>query len=80
MLTSSKRAKIARQFEIWARENNVMLCAQGMMAFLDNADVFDEGKINRYLSTIKRDNLSFTGIKKFEPGKYDTLERRNKKR
>lgn len=80
MLTSSKRAKIARQFEIWTNEHNIMLCAQAMMAFLDNADVFDEEKINRYLSTIKRDNLSFTGIKKFEPGKYDTVERKSKKR
>ena len=80
MLTSSKRAKIARQFEIWCKEHSILLCAQAMMAFLDSVDVFDEEKVNRYLSKIKKDNLSFTGIKKFEPGKYDTVERNNKKR
>lgn len=80
MLNSSKRAKIARQFEMWCKEHNVMLCAQGMMAYLDSIGVFDEEKINRYLSTIKKDNLSYTGIKKFEPGKYDTVERKSKKR
>ena len=57
-----------------------MLCAQGMMAFLDSIDVFDEEKVHGYLKTIRKDNLSYTGIKKFEPGKYDTTERKSKKR
>ena len=80
MLNSSKRAKIARQFEMWCKDHNVMLCAQGMMAFLDSAGVFDEEKVHGYLKTIRKDNLSHTGIKKFEPGTYDTVERKKKKR
>lgn len=66
-ITTSTRAKIARQFEMWCNENGHRLCAQAMMAFLCYIDVFDEDKIHRYLKTIRKDNRSFTGIKKFSP-------------
>ena len=66
-ITPSKRAKIARQFEIWCKGNGCLVCAQAMMAFLCHIDVLDESKIDRYLKTIRRDDLSYTGIKKFKP-------------
>ena len=80
MINSSKRAKVARQFEVWCEEHDIRLCAQAMMGFLVNIDAIDEEKLDRYLKTIRKDNLSYTGIKKFELDKHDTVERKNKKR
>lgn len=65
-ITTSKRAKIARQFEMWCKQNGCLICAQAMMAFLCTIDVLDEAKVDRYLRSIRRDDLSFTGIKKFK--------------
>lgn len=65
-ITTSTRAKIARQFEMWCKENGHRLCAQAMMAFLCYIDVFDEYKIDKYVKSIRKDNRSFTGIKKFD--------------
>lgn len=79
-MTSSKRARVARQFEVWCEKNNLRPCGQAMMAFLDSIGVFDEEQVNGYLKTIRKDDLSYTGIKKFEPDKYDTVERKKKKR
>ena len=66
-ISQSNRAKIARQFEMWCAENKYILCSQAMMAFLCHIDVLDETKIDRYLKAIRRDNRSYTGIKKFQP-------------
>lgn len=66
-ITFTKRVKIARQFEMWCEKNGVRVCAQAMMTFLDIIDVLDADKVDRYLKTIKKDNLSYTGIKKFQP-------------
>ena len=68
-ISPSNRAKIARQFEMWCAENKYILCAQAMMAFLCHIDVLDETKVDRYLKTIRRDNRSYTGIKKFNVDK-----------
>lgn len=64
-ITFTKRIKIARQFEVWCEKNGARICAQAMMTFLDIIDVLDTEKVDRYLKTIKKDNLSYTGIKKF---------------
>lgn len=68
-ISPSNRAKIARQFEMWCQENKHILCAQAMMAFLCLIDVLDETKVDRYLKTIRKDNRSYTGIKKFNVDK-----------
>lgn len=70
-ISQSNRAKIARQFEMWCVEHKQLVCAQAMMAFLCYIDIFDEDKVNRYLKTIRKDNLSYTGIKKFQPSKKE---------
>lgn len=76
----SDRAKVARQFEVWCEENSARLCAQAMMAFLDSVGVLDEEKVHGYLKTIRKDNLSYTGIKKFELSKDEPKERKGKKK
>lgn len=80
MVFYNKRVKIARQFEIWCEVNKVLLCAQSMMSFLDIIGVLDEEKIDAYLKTVKTDNRSYTGIKKFEKGKDEPKERKGKKK
>lgn len=79
-IRSSDRAKISRQYEIWSEEHGTRLCAQAMLAFLDSIDLLDEEKVRGYLKTIRKDNLSYTGIKKFEPSEVEPKERRGKKR
>lgn len=76
----SDRAKIARQFEMWCEEHGMRLCAQAMMAFLDSVGVFNEENVLVYLKSIRKDNLSRTGIKKFEKSKDDPKERKGKKK
>ncbi len=76
----NKRVKIARQFEIWCETNEVLLCAQSMMSFLDMIGVLDEEKVDGYLKTVKYDNRSYTGIKKFENSKNEPKERKGKKK
>jgi hypothetical protein len=76
----NKRVKIARQFEIWCEKNEVRPCAQSMMSFLDMIGVLDEAKIDKYLTSTKVDNRSYTGVKKFEPSKNDPKARRGKKK
>ena len=66
---SSDRALISRQFEIWCEANNIRVCAQAMMAFLDTVDVFDDAKVRGYLKSVRKDNRSYTGIKRFEKEK-----------
>ena len=80
MILFNKRVKISRQFEIWCETNQVRMCAQSMMSFLDMIGVLDEEKIDRYLKTVKYDNRSYTGIKKFEKSMDEPRERRGKKR
>lgn len=80
MMFYNKRVKIARQFEIWCEKNEVRLCAQSMMSFLDMIGVLDETKIDKYLASTKMDNRSYTGIKKFEPSKEEPKTRRSKKK
>lgn len=80
MIFYNKRVKIARQFEIWCEKNEVLLCAQSMMTFLDMIGVLDEEKIDKYLNSTKYDNRSYTGIKKFEPSKDKPKERKGKKK
>lgn len=80
MVFYDKRVKIARQFEIWCETNDVRLCAQSMMSFLDMISVLDEEKINGYLKTVKYDSRSYTGIKKFEKSKDEPKERKGKKK
>lgn len=82
MVLYDKRIKIARQFEIWCEKNEVRLCAQSMMSFLDMIGVLDEEKVDGYLKTVKYDSRSYTGIKKFEKGKDEPKpkERKGKKK
>ena len=80
MVFYSKRTKIARQFEIWCENNSIRPCAQSMMSFLDTIGVFNEEKVDGYLKTIRKDNLSYTGIKKFEHCKDEPKERKSKKK
>lgn len=80
MVNYTKRVKIARQFEIWCEKNEVRLCAQSMMSFLDMIGVLDEEKVDGYLKTVKYDSRSYTGIKKFEKSKDDPKERKDKKK
>ena len=70
-ISQSNRAKIARQFEMWSVEHKCIVCAQAMMTFLCCIDVLDETKVNRYVKTIRKDSLSYTGIKKFQPNKKE---------
>lgn len=74
----SDRALISRQFEIWCEQHNARLCAQAMMAFLDSVDVFDDDKVRGYLKSVRKDNRSYTGIKKFELTKDESKERKGK--
>ena len=69
MITPSNRARIASQFEMWCKGNKYILCAQAMMAFLCHIDVLDETKVDRYLKALRKENRSYTGMKKFQPGK-----------
>lgn len=69
------RVRIASQFEMWCEKNNARPCAQAMMAFLDSIGVFDEDSVRGYLKTLRKEDRSYTGIKKFEPN-----ERNGKKR
>jgi hypothetical protein len=80
MILYDKRIKIARQFEIWCEKNEVRLCAQSVMSFLDMIGVLDEEKVDTYLKTVKYDNRSYTGIKKFEKSKDEPKERKGKKK
>ena len=66
-ISPSNRARIASQFEIWCKENKYILCAQAMMAFLCQIDVLDETKVDRYLRALRKENRSYTGMKKFQP-------------
>lgn len=76
----SDRARIASQFEMWCENNNARPCAQAMMAFLDSIGVFDEESVHGYLKTLRKENRSYTGIKKFNPSEDKPNERKVKKR
>lgn len=80
MVFYDKRVKIARQFEIWCEVNKVRLCAQSMMSFLDMIGVLDAEKVDGYLKTVKNDNRSYAGIKKFEPSKNEPVGKKGKKK
>ena len=62
----SDRARIASQFEMWCEKNNARPCAQAMMAFLDSIAVFNEDSIRGYLKTLRKEDRSYTGVKKFK--------------
>lgn len=77
---SSDRVLISRQFEIWCEANNARLCAQAMVAFLDTVDVFDDDKVRGYLKSVRKDNRSYTGIKKFEKGTGEPDKKKGKQK
>lgn len=76
----SDRARIASQFEMWCEEHSVRLCAQAMMAFLDSIGVFNEEAVRGYLKALRKEDRSYTGIKKFKPSEDKSNERESKKR
>lgn len=76
----SDRARIASQFELWCEEHGARLCAQAMMTFLDSINALDDEKVHGYLKTLRRENRSYTGIKKFESSNDDPKERKSKKK
>lgn len=76
----SDRARIASQFEMWCENNDARPCAQAMMAFLDSIGVFDEESVRGYLKALRKEDRSYTGIKKFKPSEDESNERKGKKR